>query len=261
MSNPKLFKLSKEHALVMLDTDDPSNLNSSSLGASKGNLGKRSFAEYDLSVIQMSSKDKVRKKKGQLAILSNQEQSEGRYSTARATKKYAIALFDEKKNVVEIVKMPYWFVMKKQQSMAESSGPASNKLLQMEDIDQAKRRELMIKEIGTAKSRKMLDKLKNKSIEVLFYACITRGIQDLEHPGDHPLDRTEGRLDSRGAGAVKGPKAEQPAAALEANPATFQFLGQDGPEHLQNGKPDVRSRLHRHKQSPKRNERARRGQR
>ena len=259
MSNPKLFKLSKEHALVMLDTDDPSNLNSSSLGASKGNLGKRSFAEYDLSVIQMSSKDKVRKKKGQLAILSNQEQSEGRYSTARATKKYAIALFDEKKNVVEIVKMPYWFVMKKQQSMAESSGPASNKLLQMEDIDQAKRR--MIIDIGTAKSRKMLDKLKNKSIEVLFYACITRGIQDLEHPGDHPLDRTEGRLDSRGAGAVKGPKAEQPAAALEANPATFQFLGQDGPEHLQNGKPDVRSRLHRHKQSTKRNKRARRGQR
>ena len=75
-------------------------------------MGKRSFKEYDLSVVNLSNKDKRKKQKNQLAILRNNANSEGRCSTLNKTKNYAIMIFDETKNQVEMVKVPYWFIMK-----------------------------------------------------------------------------------------------------------------------------------------------------
>jgi hypothetical protein len=166
MSDLKNFNLSKEHALIMMDMDDPNNLHSSSLKNEGKPLNKRSFEEYELSIVNMSNKDKKQRRKNQLAILSNKNKSEGRFSTTKSTKSYAIMVYDESKNQVEIVKVPFWFAMKNVASEEELEKNSSNKILQLEDMDQRKRKEMMIKEIGTIKSRKMLDKLKNKSIEV-----------------------------------------------------------------------------------------------
>ena len=160
----------KQQVLLAFHGDDPLNLENSS----ESLLNKRNCLEYELSVKNLKnpdsdSKDKKSKSTHTLAILKDNESSEGRYSVKQKTKNYALMLLNEKTNEIEIVKVPHYFNMvKKQPEEDPMEDSETNKILKMDSMDYIQRREMLVKEIGTNKSKRFFDKMKSKTIQVHF---------------------------------------------------------------------------------------------
>ena len=154
--------------------EDPSNLKTSQFEGQlqETMLQKRDDACFELSIVNMKSKNSkrgVKKEKNQLAILKGASGLEGRFSTKRRTKNYAVFVVDEENGTVEMVPVPYHFVMEKEKKDG-GKGLGGNKVVKMDEIDSLTRKEMLVREIGTNKSRKVFDKLKNKKIQVYLFS-------------------------------------------------------------------------------------------